>query len=166
MQAIETAIATQEGSSAESFASPGYGNLKPLGELWGDVLAETGALQSSFREMAKASDAYETALSWYPDHAEAIVGLSAILLDSYEAASAAANIKDTTTSDEADPKKPATGTPTLASLPVLPDRASSTAAHTISASTSSTQPNLTALSARDRAYQLLSHLDQIWSRVG
>lgn len=161
VQAIELDIATHEGSSMDSFSSPGYGNLKSLGELWADVLSETGALHVGLDERAKASNAYETALSWCPNHAGAILGLSAILLDSYEAASATSNgntdVQPAASVSGARSTLPAQGAPTLAPLPKLstpfaggPD--------TNAYDGPKLRPDLTALSARDRAYKLLSSL--------
>ena len=161
VHAVETAIATHEGSSADSFLSPGYRSLKSLGELWADVLLETGALHTSLGETAKASAAYETALSWHSNHAGSIVGLSAILLDSYETASAIASgnadVQPATFIGGARSALPTQGAPTLALLPNLPtlfNTTSSTEDH----SGSVQRPDLTALSARDRAYKLLSAL--------
>ena len=154
VRAIEMAIAAQQGSSEENFSSPGYGGLRPLGELWGDVVAETGALHASLGETVKASDAYERALSWDPNHPGAIAGLSAILLDSYEAASTTLNPETISRPKSTNPTQ---GIPTLASFPTFPNSFQSTlrsASHDIPIQ----KANLTALSARDRAYKLLSTL--------
>ena len=85
VQTIESQIAEEEGSSASTFSTPGYGNLRALSELWADVFAERGKLHSSEGETEKATIAYETALGWWPDHPAAIVGLTNILLDTYQA---------------------------------------------------------------------------------
>lgn len=162
VQAIEMAIAAHEGSSMDSFSSPGYGGLKSLGELWADVLLETGALHFSLGETAKASTAYETALSWYPNHAGAIVGLSAILLDSYEAAASASSRSDiddrpTTFIAGAGSTVPTKSDPTLASIPKV-STPSIVGSNTNTHNGPALRPDLTALSARDRAYKLLSSL--------
>ena len=161
VQTVEMAIAAQQGSSAENFSSSGYGGLRSLSELWGDVLAETGALYASLGETAKASDAYEKALSWDPNHADATVGLSAILLDYYEDSGANSsrntNGSPATFLSRAKASLYTRGTATLASLPALPSSLKTTPvseAHDLPVK----QPNLTALSARDRAYKLLSTL--------
>ena len=141
VQSIETAIATRDGSSAENFATPGYGRLKSCGELWADVLAEQAALHIATENMSQASAAYETALGHCPNHVAATVGLSNILLDAYSKPPLGEPAPVTET-----PKS----IPTLASLPTV----------------SSGQPTelstpsdlLSRLAARDRAYGLLSAL--------
>ena len=85
VQSIENQIASREGSSAANFSTPGYGNLKALGELWADVLGESGALHASMEDKERAAAAYEAALAWWPNHAASIIGLGNILLDTYEA---------------------------------------------------------------------------------
>ena len=161
VQSIEMAIANHEGSSMESFSSPGYGNLKSLGELWADVLSERGALHASLEEPAKASTAYETALSWCPDHAGTIVGLTAILLDSYETTRATMNgnpnFSPATSVGGIKSGIKTESVPTLASLPKDPTPPTAISEND-AVDGASLRPDLTALSARDRAYKLLSSL--------
>lgn len=143
VQTIEMAIATHEGSSAESFATGGYGKLKSCGELWADVLAEQAALHVAHGNTDDASAAYEGALDHCPDHVAATIGLANILLDSYSAT-------------EPEPKSTEShaATPTLAS-PVP----STSSRKEISHSMPPSPPDLLArLAARDRAYGLLSAL--------
>ncbi|KAK4695334.1 hypothetical protein P7C71_g2405, partial [Lecanoromycetidae sp. Uapishka_2] len=141
VQAIETSIAAIDGSSARSFAAPGYGGLKACGELWADVLSEQAALRVAEGDSEGASRAYETALGWWPDHVAATVGLSDNLLDAYSAPPPT----------EPDPLNESPKvTPTLASLPSLtkPDIADQVSPADL----------LSRLAARDRAYGLLSAL--------
>lgn len=142
VQSVETLIANCEGSSAENFATPGYGGIKSCGELWADVLAEQAALQISLGNVDQASAAYETALGHFPDHAAATVGLCNILLDAYTA--------PPSTVTPAVPSEPPPSTPTLASLPPLPSQQDET--------TTNTPDRLSRVAARDRAYGLLSAL--------
>lgn len=148
--AIEYAAANNQ-SSAESFSTPAWGGLKSIGELWADVLAEKGRLHLAFGEREAAEEAYERALDWFQDHAGAIIGLADILLDSYSKSSQPASTVYSSTSIYAQSNKP---TPTLAPLPIL---------STTKPSPSSKKPEedenlLQRLSARDRAYGLLSTL--------
>lgn len=149
VQWIETFISNREGSSAENFATPGYGGVKSCGELWADVLAEQAALHTSLGKVDKASVAYETALGYHPDHAAATVGLCNILLDIYAA--------PPPTITPAIPIEPSPSTPTLASLPPLPSLPDGTTTNNNSDS-AATPDRLSRLSARDRAYGLLSAL--------
>lgn len=149
VQSIETSISNREGSSAENFATPGYGGVKSCGELWADALAEEAALRTSLGNVDQASAAYETALGHYPDHAAATIGLCNILLDVYSA--------PPPTVTPAIPIEPPPSTPTLASLPPLPSQQDGITTNTSSDSTT-TPDRLSRLSARDRAYGLLSAL--------
>jgi len=79
---VETAIASQQ-SSAKSFGDAGWGGLKSGEELWADVYAEKGALSAAQSKPHEALIEYEGALSHFPDHSAAIIGLSTILLDIY-----------------------------------------------------------------------------------
>ncbi len=141
VQAIETSIATRDGSSAASFAMAGYGGLKSCGELWADVMSEQAALRLMEGDVEAAAASYETALGHYPEHVAATVGLSDILLDAYA---------------KPPPTEPhplaeaSTSTPTLASLPIGP-------AQDLAESISPADL-LSRLAARDRAYGLLSAL--------
>jgi len=141
VQAIETAIAISDGSSAKAFATPEYGRLKACGELWADVLSEQAALRAMERDVEGASKAYETALGWWPDHMAATVGLSDILLDAYA--------KPPPTEVTSLLEGPIS-TPTLASLSTAPSQDI--------AELLSPADLLSRLAARDRAYGLLSAL--------
>lgn len=148
--AIEYAAANSQ-SSAESFSAPAWGGLKSVGELWADVLAEKGRLHLAFGEREAAEEAFERALDWFPDHPGAIIGLADILLDFYSQSSQPASAVYSSTSVYAQATKP---TPTLTPLPI---------ASSFKQSTSTKKPEeddniLPRLSARDRAYGLLSTL--------
>lgn len=148
VQSVETSIASLDGSSARNFLQPGYGGLKSLGELWGDVLAETAALYEAQAEIGKANGAYETALNWWPDHVDATVGLSNLLLDSYAKPCTPQPVSSTEFEASA---------PTLDALPSPEIKA--TDATDTSNSMNTTSPSiLSHLAARDRAYGLLSGL--------
>lgn len=86
VQAMQASIASLEGSSESSFSTtPCGGNgLKALSELWADVYAETAALQIAKGSIEKAEASYEIALGWWPNHANAVIGLAEILLDQFE----------------------------------------------------------------------------------
>ncbi|KAH0287130.1 hypothetical protein M436DRAFT_80050 [Aureobasidium namibiae CBS 147.97] len=73
----------REDSSARAFDEKGWGNGRSANRLWADVWAERAALAAAKHRPHDALAAYERALSHYPDHAAAIVGISAILLDVY-----------------------------------------------------------------------------------
>ncbi|CAD6563756.1 MAG: hypothetical protein ASARMPREDX12_000049 [Alectoria sarmentosa] len=149
VQSVEISISNREGSSAENFATPGYGGLKSCGELWADVLAEQAALHASLGNVDQASTAYETALGHHPDHAAATVGLCNILLDVYSA--------PPPTVIPATRIEPPPSTPTLASLPPLPSQQDESTASNNSDRTAAPD-RLSRLAARDRAYGLLSAL--------
>lgn len=149
VQSIETVISKREGSSAENFATPGYGGVKSCGELWADVLAEQAALYTSLGNVDQASASYETALGHFPDHAASTIGLCNILLDTYSAPPPPVT--------PAIPIEPPPSTPTLASLPPLHSQQDK--AFTNENSESPVTPDrLSRLAARDRAYGLLSAL--------
>ncbi len=80
---IETLVAAQE-SSARAFADAGWGGRKSSDEVWADVLYERATLAVAKGETSQAIEQYEQALMFWPDHVRATVGLSNILLDSFE----------------------------------------------------------------------------------
>lgn len=198
VQSLESSIATLEGSSEANFTALPLGGcgLKALGELWADVLAESGALHLSSGETQKADASFEAALGWWPDHPAAIIGLANRLLDSYEKACQQSSSSSspppphppptssaTSSTDPASEQLPSTPPPalepprqqpTLAS-PFLPSPSSTSpfananAPADSSAASIKRRPSLTALSARDRSYSLLSMLTksgQGWADSG
>lgn len=66
-----------------SLRHAGWAARKCVEELWGDVWAELGQLSLALEAPYDARCEYEHALSHFPDHPAAIVGLSNILLDVY-----------------------------------------------------------------------------------
>ncbi|KUI59299.1 Putative cargo-transport protein ypp1 [Cytospora mali] len=70
-------------SAAPSLRDPGWAGKKSIEELWGDVWCENGRLQLVKGDIDAAREDFETALTHFPDHPAAIVGLSDILLDVY-----------------------------------------------------------------------------------
>ncbi|KAL8825584.1 MAG: hypothetical protein Q9170_007740 [Blastenia crenularia] len=148
-QSIEAAVAAIE-SNAQALASPGWGSLKSVSEIWADVFAEQGALHLQLGNTDAASEAYETALGWFADHNAATVGLSTILLDYYD-------YKQSVDKSEALPTQLPKSKPILARLPTSGNPGSqSDQQGTPSSDESATL--LSRLAARDRAYGLLSML--------
>ena len=82
VKAVE-AIVSSHTSSAAAFETRGWGGAKSVEELWADAYAERGNLLVAQSTPHQAMIEYESALSHYPDHATATVGLSSILLDIY-----------------------------------------------------------------------------------
>ncbi|QSZ30594.1 hypothetical protein DSL72_000151 [Monilinia vaccinii-corymbosi] len=66
-----------------SFDNPGLGGGKSVAELWGDVFSARGYLFVDQSSPYTALENFEAALSHFPDHPAATVGLSDILLDIY-----------------------------------------------------------------------------------
>ncbi|ROV98959.1 hypothetical protein VSDG_03718 [Cytospora chrysosperma] len=70
-------------AASPSLRDPGWASRKSIEELWGDVWCENGRLQLARGEIDAAREDFEAALTHFPDHPAAIVGLSDILLDVY-----------------------------------------------------------------------------------
>ncbi|KAK3943023.1 putative cargo-transport protein ypp1 [Diplogelasinospora grovesii] len=83
VQALETDISnsTAESVSAPSRQEVGWGQSKSVDELLADVRAEKGYLSLARDQPYQARANFETALTHFPDHPAAIVGLSNILMD-------------------------------------------------------------------------------------
>ncbi len=151
-RSIEAIVAAIE-SSAEALSAPGWGNLKSAAEVWADVHAEQGALHVHLGNPEAASEEFEKALGWFPDHNAATVGLSNILLDYYHNNDRASQ-PAASSAESPNPK------PLLANLSI--NEPSASAAHQagqpdpLKPETSPTL--LSRLAARDRAYGLLSML--------
>ncbi|KAK4569963.1 hypothetical protein LTR86_002933 [Recurvomyces mirabilis] len=171
---VEAFEAEKEAQQANALAlyQKGWGGGKSVDELWGDVLAAKGDLASARELPFEAMEYYEHALSYFPDHADGIIGISNLLMDIYEQKM------------PAEPPQPPLYQPTSSSNSLLPN---STAQH----NTPTTQPSATAgshlaspgrsappprnssskrdpspaelnrLAARDRAYMLLSSLTKL-----
>ncbi|MCJ1380683.1 hypothetical protein MMC17_003791 [Xylographa soralifera] len=82
VKSVEATVSSQA-SSARAFETPGWGGAKSVEELWADAYAERGNLFVAQSTPHQAMIEYESALSHYPDHAIATIGLSSILLDIY-----------------------------------------------------------------------------------
>ncbi|CAD0113836.1 unnamed protein product, partial [Aureobasidium uvarum] len=76
-------VVAREDCSAKAFDEKGWGGGRSVNRLWADVWAERASLAAARFHPHEALAAYERALSYYPDHAAAIVGISTILLDIY-----------------------------------------------------------------------------------
>ncbi|KAI4929100.1 hypothetical protein J4E85_005724 [Alternaria conjuncta] len=157
LKLVETfeAEVSLEHSTAKALADKGWGGGKSVEELWADVFAARAEqlVAQSMKHEARAD--FERALQHFPDHPEAIVGLSNILLDIYS---------------EVIPLEPAN---TDAISPPLQSSASSIhtktstsktqylTSHTPSVENQLSSPTLTRLAARDRAFGLLSTLTKL-----
>ncbi|KAI9818449.1 MAG: hypothetical protein M1827_000508 [Pycnora praestabilis] len=75
--------AAKDQSGSRAFSERGWGGSKSVDELWGDIWAERGKLAGAESSSYGALSHFEQALTFYPDHPAAIVGLSNILLDIY-----------------------------------------------------------------------------------
>jgi cargo-transport protein YPP1 len=83
VNAFEALVAAQE-SSARAFDQRVWGVGKSVEELWGDVYAEKGALSEAQSLFHESMQYYEEAITRYPDHSKATIGLSNLLLDVWE----------------------------------------------------------------------------------
>ncbi|RII10035.1 hypothetical protein CUC08_Gglean006025 [Alternaria sp. MG1] len=154
VEAFEAEVSL-ESSTAKALAEKGWGGGKSVEELWADVFAARAEqlVAQSLKHEARVD--FERALQHFPDHPEAIVGLSNILLDIYT---------------EAIPLEPANADGVVHPLPpsASPDQPSITksktqylTSHTPSVENQLSSPELTRLAARDRAYGLLSTLTKL-----
>ncbi|KAL8897125.1 MAG: hypothetical protein Q9207_007366 [Kuettlingeria erythrocarpa] len=151
-QSIEAVVAAIE-SSAEALSTPGWGNLKSVAEVWADVHAEKGALHVHLNDPKAASEEFEKALGWFPDHNAATVGLSNILLDYY-------HNNDRASQHAASSAQSPNPKPILANLSISEPSASAThqAGQPDTLKPEASPTLLSRLAARDRAYGLLSML--------
>ncbi|KAL9008557.1 MAG: hypothetical protein Q9173_006330, partial [Seirophora scorigena] len=147
-QSIEAAVAAIE-SSAQALSTPGWGNVKSVAEVWADVHAEQGTLHLHLGDGKGASEEFEKALGWFPDHSTATVRLSNMLLDYYQMEDSA--VVPTS------PKKDSEAGPVLARLPPL-GKAGSAKGESSNGRHEASPKLLSRLAARDRAYGLLSML--------
>ncbi|KAL8737605.1 MAG: hypothetical protein Q9181_001506 [Wetmoreana brouardii] len=148
-QSMEALVASTD-SSAEALSTPGWGDLKSIAEIWADIHAEQAALHLQLANAEKASEEFEKAIGWFPDHNAATVGLSNLLLDYYSQKAPAS--KTAETSEEWPMPQPM-----LACLP--PNKSSEAGPVEGDNSRADDSPTLLSrLAARDRAYGLLSML--------
>ncbi|KAH6687444.1 hypothetical protein F5X68DRAFT_10709 [Plectosphaerella plurivora] len=73
----------RDASTNPSGRSGAWAERKSLDELWGDLWAELGSLSLAEGLPYKARAEFESALTHFPDHPAATVGLADILLDVY-----------------------------------------------------------------------------------
>ncbi|KAL8958972.1 MAG: hypothetical protein Q9193_004076 [Seirophora villosa] len=147
-QSIEAAVAAIE-SSAQALSTPGWGNVKSVAEVWADVHAEQGTLHLHLGNSKGASEEFEKALGWFPDHSTATVRLSNMLLDYYQ--------KEESAALPTSPKKDSEAEPVLASLPPI-GKSGSEKGESSNGRHEASPKLLSRLAARDRAYGLLSML--------
>lgn len=81
-QGLEADVAA-EASGSLSARQAGWGQKKSVDELLADVWAEKGNLSLARERPYQARADFEAALTYFPDHTAAIVGLSNILMDIY-----------------------------------------------------------------------------------
>lgn len=190
IQSVEIAALRQH-SSVRSLEDPGWGGEKSVEELWADVYAEKGHLCLARSAPHEAMIEYESALCHHPDHPNATVGLSNILLDIYTETippdqskfELQPHTKKSTASISEEPS-----TPLLSTLPKLASQlnGSGNFSHNPSSTDKISSPNkdrsasvnsphktslippssntpeaLDRLTARDRAYGLLSSLTKL-----
>lgn len=149
VQLIEAAVVAIE-SSEQALSLPDWRDVKSVAEIWADVLAEEAGLHIQLGNKNAASEAYEKALDWFPDHNAATVGLSNILLDCYDQHDPMNKLSTT-------PNSSSTSKPILASLPK--DKVPENSMDQPGDSKIDESPALLSrLAARDRAYGLLSML--------
>ncbi|KAF2262074.1 hypothetical protein CC78DRAFT_326436 [Lojkania enalia] len=143
-------------SSSKAFADRGWGGGKSIEELWADAFAARGEILVAQSMKHEARSHFERALMHYPDHPEALVGLSNILLDIYCQIIPLEPVKESQTTAPSLPL----------SVRLISDSASLTkkrhpSSHTPSAKNEVSPPELNRLAARDRAYGLLSTLTKL-----
>ncbi|KAL8796482.1 MAG: hypothetical protein Q9195_001156 [Heterodermia aff. obscurata] len=85
VRSIENLVVKENGSSNETLTAPGWGGAKAVAELRADILAEKAMLHLFKAETKAATEVYEKALLWWPDHPSSTVGLCNLLLDIYSA---------------------------------------------------------------------------------
>ncbi|KAF2854104.1 filamentation protein-like protein, partial [Plenodomus tracheiphilus IPT5] len=147
------AEASLESSTAKALSEKGWGGGKSVEGLWADAYTARGDLLAAQSHKHQARAEYERALLHDPDHREAIVGLSNILLDIY---SEVIPLEPASTTDHTDP----TTSPFLSSAEqsVSPSKTQYLTSHTPSVENQLSPPELNRLAARDRAFGLLSTL--------
>ena len=81
---VEAAVVARGTSSVKEFEDPCWGGMPSVEEIWADAYAEVGHLCLAEGDPHEAMIKYEGALSHYPDHPAATIGLATLLLDIYE----------------------------------------------------------------------------------
>ncbi|ORY17680.1 hypothetical protein BCR34DRAFT_555302 [Clohesyomyces aquaticus] len=156
VEAFESEVA-QDSSSAKAFADKGWGGGRSIEELWADALTARGELLVAQSMKHEAKSDFEWAVLHFPDHPEAIVGLSNILLDIY------CQVVSLEPSKEPPPAGTSLLSPSLPSSPRQAEdsRSQPLTSHTPSAENQISPPELNRLAARDRAFGLLSTLTKL-----
>ncbi|KAF2114774.1 filamentation protein-like protein [Lophiotrema nucula] len=147
----------QETASSKAFAERGWGGGKSIEELWADAFAAHGELLVAQEMKHEARTDFERALLHYPDHPEAIVGLSNILLDIY---SQVIPLEPSNGSEAASSPLPLSESLTP-EPPTDPKKVQNSFLHTPSVENQVSPPELNRLAARDRACGLLSILTKL-----
>ncbi|KAF1983401.1 hypothetical protein K402DRAFT_396640 [Aulographum hederae CBS 113979] len=148
-------------STARAFAETGWGGGKSVEEMWADIYATRGYLAQACNAPHEAITNFEKALSHFPDHASAIVGLSDLLLDIYTQkippeAPSFIGIASSSSISIANTIAP------TASMPPTQHELPSTSIDSPSKRNPNADPEeLNRLAARDRAYNLLSTLTKL-----
>lgn len=161
ISAVESLVALKH-SSTEIFSTPGWGGVPSVSELWADALSERARLHEFLQEPEEAEVDYETALTHFPDHPGAIIGLSNILL---EYSSPTTNPPDPSSSSRTTTFPPSPSSSPKPTPLLAPNLTSSSKPETLTSSASQVNDQddddetlLPRLSARDRATGLLSSL--------
>lgn len=146
-----------------------YVYLRVVLKHFADLSSQKGTLSLALSSPFQAIDHYENSLSYWPDHAEGIVGLSNLLMDIFE---------EKMPAEEPEPSlldHLASSSPSISTLnanlppPLKPARDEEDGASDVVAATGSNDPSpaqLNRLAARDRAYMLLSTLAKLGSGAG
>lgn len=127
------------------------------------MLCERAALASAKGELKEAVEQYEQALLFWPDHTKATVGLSNILLDTFEQKGTKEEVSDSSlkrpgrTKKEKKPSESMKGSQNGTLVEGGPMATRSHAGEELR----KTPENLNRLAARDRAYGLLSNLTKL-----
>ncbi|KAK0940430.1 hypothetical protein LTR29_008018 [Friedmanniomyces endolithicus] len=168
VEAFEREKSAQNANALALFQK-GWGGGKSVDELWADVWSVKGDLAVSRELPFEAMEYYEQALTYFPDHLEAIIGLSDMLMDIYEEKMPAEEPEPPLI-----PNNPATTTtPQTSKTSNPPPPRLTTAKSSLASAGREPPPNarskdptpaqLNRLAARDRAYMLLSTLTKLGS---
>ncbi|RFU73562.1 filamentation [Trichoderma arundinaceum] len=124
IQTLESDMAKALPGGSGSTRGPAWGEKKSIDELWGDLYSELGLLSLARERPYTARTDFESALTYYPDHPAAIVGLSNILLDIYSEkllpTPAIPSLDGHEIFDDARHDRSATSTSALKTLPYTP----------------------------------------------
>ncbi|KAL8887812.1 MAG: hypothetical protein Q9215_004673 [Flavoplaca cf. flavocitrina] len=152
-RSIEAIVAGIE-SSAQALSEPGWSQVKSVAEVWADVHSEQAALHLQLGNSESASEEFEKAVGWFPDHNAATVDLCNMLLDYYCQKTPVSEPAAEFSSIET-PKSKAL----LAKLPTRESAQTDAPKNSKPHRTVEESENLLSrLAARDRAYGLLSML--------